>query len=823
MKKAMEKEPHYYSDRLNRKLHLIRSMPAAVIEAPSGYGKTTAIHDYLESALPQDTPVFWFTAAVESPASWFRRLCREIDGIDGKAGRRLLKIGLPNAAVAGEISDALRSVDCRFETYLVIDNFQYIQSDLPKSFFPALIEHGGENLHIVVITQMLTRDMLAKAASHRVLHITASDLRLDAEDVRRYYTLSGVDISAGDAKEIARYTEGWIAAVYLQLSAYRDTRSIADTSGVFALMEHLVWDALTMEQQTFLLRLSPFDTVTIRQACVLSGCSELPDYALNALNSPFIRYSSNEKQYELHSILSEILVRSRKERGAEFERACLLAAGDYYRDEGAADKALNLYWQVRDYERMLSLDLSRLILEDIGGTPFQEIALHIAQNCPDEVKKTHVLSMLQIVWVLLLAGKNTAFDIQLKALRGMLAERSPEESALLRGEILLLSAWRCLPRLSEMTALVKQAAPLFGGTCSRVILPSAPWCFGDYSQLAVFHSKPGEADREADALEEYIALYSKLTNGHGSGSDGLLRAELAHYRGDLSGAEIFAYKASFLAESSRQSIIQLGAALHLAEIAVEKSDIDGWQRAIASMERAASYPEQSNFVLCSAVDTLRSLLLNELGHQKRIDNWLKNGESEGRLLPAMKINALFVRLSYFMHEGEFTRLCGIAEASLESIEGNELLAETFLSLLAAVGHAALGNTAHAEKLLRHAAKIALPDGFIYLFAAYDWILQGLPKKLIEEQYPTQLARFLEIRERFLSGYAKLHNGILAEDLPGDLTLREREVASLAASGLRNSEIAEKLFVSESTVRAHMRTIFQKLDIDRRAKLAEKLR
>jgi LuxR family maltose regulon positive regulatory protein len=62
-----------------------------------------------------------------------------------------------------------------------------------------------------------------------------------------------------------------------------------------------------------------------------------------------------------------------------------------------------------------------------------------------------------------------------------------------------------------------------------------------------------------------------------------------------------------------------------------------------------------------------------------------------------------------------------------------------------------------------------------------------------------------------------------EEFPPDLTPREYEVAKLAAEGLHNGEIARRLVVTESTVRAHMRTIFQKLDIDRRAKLAEKLK
>jgi len=823
MKNANVEEPHYYSDRLRLKLNKIRSSPVTVVEAPSGYGKTTAVRDYLESGLPQGTPVFWFTAADEAPASGFRRLCREIEKIDDKAGRRLLKIELPNAANVGEACDALRSIQCRQETYLVIDNFQLIHAGLPQSFLTALIEHGGAGLRIVILSQLLRHDMQAVTASRGVLRITASDLRLDAEDIRRYYALAGADISPDDADEIARRTEGWIIAVYLQLCAFRDTGSIPDSSGILVLMERLVWEALTGEQQTFLLRLSPFETVTVRQACSLLGCDALPGYAADALSNAFIRYDPVSRQYELHSILSALLIQKRKERGAGFERECLLQAGDYWRGCGKADQALGFYIQAGDYERMLSLDLSPLLLDDIGGAPFWETGLNIAQSCPAELKKAHILSMLQIAWGLLAAGKNTEFDILMEELDGMIRENGPGEAALLRGEWLLLSSWRRLPRLGEMIALVKQAAPFFHGTCSRVILPAAPWCFGNYSQLAVFHSQPGEADREADALEEFIAVYAKLTDGHGSGADALLRAELAHYRGNLNEAEILAYKASFLAESNRQSVVQLGAALHLAEIAVEKSDMAGWQRAIGSMERAASYPGQNNFVLRSAIDTLRALLLNELGHQARIAGWLKDGATAGRLLPAMRVNALFVRLGYLMHEGEFARLAGMAEAGRETLRPGEVLADALLSLLAAVGRVSLGHTARAREHAEHAASIALPDGFVYLLAVYYWALRGLPEKLISQRYPGQLDRFLEIKERFLSGYTALHNGMDEDKLPGALTAREREVALLAASGLRNGEIAEKLMVTENTVRFHLRSVFQKLDIDRRAKLAEKLK
>jgi DNA-binding NarL/FixJ family response regulator len=44
-----------------------------------------------------------------------------------------------------------------------------------------------------------------------------------------------------------------------------------------------------------------------------------------------------------------------------------------------------------------------------------------------------------------------------------------------------------------------------------------------------------------------------------------------------------------------------------------------------------------------------------------------------------------------------------------------------------------------------------------------------------------------------------------------LTEREREVFELIAQGLSNSEIAERLFLTDGTVKTHVKHIFEKLD------------
>ena len=52
-----------------------------------------------------------------------------------------------------------------------------------------------------------------------------------------------------------------------------------------------------------------------------------------------------------------------------------------------------------------------------------------------------------------------------------------------------------------------------------------------------------------------------------------------------------------------------------------------------------------------------------------------------------------------------------------------------------------------------------------------------------------------------------------------LTRRERDVATLAAQGLSNRQIAEKLFLSSRTVELHLSRVFAKLGVSSRAALA----
>jgi DNA-binding NarL/FixJ family response regulator len=96
----------------------------------------------------------------------------------------------------------------------------------------------------------------------------------------------------------------------------------------------------------------------------------------------------------------------------------------------------------------------------------------------------------------------------------------------------------------------------------------------------------------------------------------------------------------------------------------------------------------------------------------------------------------------------------------------------------------------------------------------------------------KMATLVDVLQRALNGEVTLHprvaarvlQSVRAEDkgeisLFADLTERERVVLKLVANGLTNSQIAEKLVISENTVKGHVSNILSKLHLADRTQAA----
>jgi DNA-binding NarL/FixJ family response regulator len=116
----------------------------------------------------------------------------------------------------------------------------------------------------------------------------------------------------------------------------------------------------------------------------------------------------------------------------------------------------------------------------------------------------------------------------------------------------------------------------------------------------------------------------------------------------------------------------------------------------------------------------------------------------------------------------------------------------------------------------------------YVYAA---IRAGASGFLLKDVRPSELVDAIRV---VAAGDALLAPSVtrrlldrFAETLPGDkqpralpsiesLTEREREVLTLRARGLANAELAEQLFLSETTVKTHVSSVFRQLHLRDRA-------
>jgi DNA-binding NarL/FixJ family response regulator len=83
-----------------------------------------------------------------------------------------------------------------------------------------------------------------------------------------------------------------------------------------------------------------------------------------------------------------------------------------------------------------------------------------------------------------------------------------------------------------------------------------------------------------------------------------------------------------------------------------------------------------------------------------------------------------------------------------------------------------------------------------------------------------VANVLEVTiSAVLAGQLSVPRSISDRAAWATFSLREREVLKLVAHGLTNGEIADRLYLSESTVKSHLSSTFRKLGVSSRAEAA----
>ena len=815
----------FFSEALKNKLSKVKMCALSALEAPAGYGKTTAIRRLFQES---DESVRWFTAVEGMTDNSFRWFIRQLSYVDETAARELEDLGYLNRSNAADAARIISELRPSEPMTLVFDNFQFALNSWQPQVLDALSKCGDGIFRTVFISQSFgrLRDVLT-ALEGSVCFIRSRDLLLSENDIGDYARQLGISATAQEISKVYQKTNGWTAAVSLYLENMRESFSQNNSEGIDDLLLATFWQKLTDEQKEAMLRLCLIDQISSEAINMLVPNGLLPQDELTLLlrRAPLILYRETKRTYYSHELLTAFLRRRLAETDITFQNEVLTVTAELCRKNDMIKEAVCYYYRAGEYEAILACEPICLITESFGGVSYTAVARTVLEKCPIEVQTRYPYSLLRLCYALY-AG--CAFDDFHQHMQRIYKIFEAADDSQLLGEWHLVNALDYFPNLDEMTKQYELAENLMSSP-SKIFIKEEPFLFGCASMWYLFYSKPGEMLKIADKFADAMKIYNRLTNGHGAGAAEIYRGEAYSVQGRFEESDIQAYQAAFLSEQSGNATATYGAALLLGINAIYRSDMVGLQKAIDYLEnKAQSYAFLRDKKLGSyMVETVRGYLLGLMMETGRSALWTQGEADSLDDLTFTNFMIKTCRITDLLLKKEYKQAIASVEAALQ-LDSRLISTSTknFMYCGLALGYMAIGRLIKASEYLDKSLTIAGKDKnytFLACFRRYFQVLFIMPQIASKHAKTIREIKALDIR---YTRADESHIFAMLEEVPelsDELTAREREVAELAAKGLHNAEIADALGISENTVKHHLKIAFQKMNIDRRSKLLDMLR
>ncbi len=171
-------------------------------------------------------------------------------------------------------------------------------------------------------------------------------------------------------------------------------------------------------------------------------------------------------------------------------------------------------------------------------------------------------------------------------------------------------------------------------------------------------------------------------------------------------------------------------------------------------------------------------------------------------------------------EGEYEKSLGIVQTCKMLSTEVYPIALIYLNLMGAMACMNLRKSDEAKEYFMEAWKIARPDGLIEGIGEHHGLLQGLIETCLKTECPEDYKKIIQITYQFSYGWRRIHNPVTKEDIADNLTTTEFTIAMLANRGWTNAEIADYMNMTLRTVKQHLSSVFNKLNIDSRGQLKD---
>ena len=809
----------YISERLQESLRPISRCAMTTVVAPMGYGKTTAVNWYLEERAKAETLK---TIRISVYSDNLAIFWKSVQEAFARAGFPFLReYPCPTDAAGGGlmVDDLCHELAGETSCYIFIDDFHLLTDRRASTFLCMLANRLPVNVHLIVAS----RDRFVPAAETvrlgaKAYQIGTEQLRLNHTELAVYAHRCGTDLSDAQVESLLYSSEGWFSAVYLNLRTLSERGVLPSrNSDIYTTFTAAMIDPLPEKQREFLAVMGLADEFTIEMAQCITGDADAGQILsmLTAQNA-FVTRLPDGATYRFHHMMKECAERSFLAMESETQKLYWERFGLWYEEHRQYLHAIAAYRKSENYDALL-----RVIRNDAGillASLKPSEVLEILDGCPAETLKAHPFAIL-VLMRRMFTWRQIPKMLELKALLLSAIEEHPELSEEERGNLLgecdLIMSFLCYNDISAMSRLHRSASAQMSRPAIS-IQNSGGWTFGSPSVLMMFYRAPGELESELAEMDECMPHYYKVTNHHGQGAETIMRAEALFCQGRFTDAHIELECAYAQVKDNGQ----INMAFCCDFLSWRLSRYTDVEQHYTFEERYAAllrYHDASWINLWCATSAYYHALCGETDKIPEI--FSQHRLSDINMLAPGKPMMEMIENQVYLAQGAYARVVGYSAELLPVCEAmHYALVALHIRIQTAAAYAQLGKPEEAHIWLRKALSDAEPDGFVMPFVENYDLLKPLLTREIKNGL---IAKITELGEA-----AKARSAASARPAVFDaLTPREFEIVELMAQRLSNREIAEKLYLSEGSVKQYVNQIYSKLHMEgdtrtKRKRLAE---
>lgn len=443
-----------------------------------------------------------------------------------------------------------------------------------------------------------------------------------------------------------------------------------------------------------------------------------------------------------------------------------------------------------------------------------EKVLAFIDACPKEVQKNRPLALL-VLMRRMFTWHQIPKMLELKQLlTEAIAEHtdfSEEEKDNLSGECDLIMSFLMYNDITRMSALHRCA----GKKMSRPAISirnEGSWTFGSPSVLMMFHRDPGALNTELAAMNDCMPHYYRITQGHGQGAELLMAAEAAFSQGNFSDAHILLEQAYSTIASNGQQNISLCCDFLKARLSLFSETVPPDKNPeIKRRELLALH----DMMWLNIHDSTCAYYYALIGMPEKIPSLFRDHllSTVSFLAPCRPMMEM-IENQVFLSQKMYAKVIGRSEKLLEICEKTHYaLISLHIQIQTAAAYEMLSRHHDARLLLQQALKNALPDGFLIPFAENYRYLKNLLVHMNAMSPDPFISQIISIGSAYEQYCICLSSRSSQPEIFKVLNSRETEIAGLIVDRLSNREIAEKLFLSEGTVKQYINQIYSKLMIN----------